>query len=121
MGVRGAGRHVNFFLRGIEPTELNIFEDRIVKQECFLRDESDLVSERVLRQAAQVVTINSDRAGRRIIKAQEKRKNGALSRTARADQRVTLSGFDTKVQILDRIADAARVTERDILKFEQAF
>src|SRR5882757_10410067 len=35
-------RFANFFRRGIEPAELDIVEDRIVKQERFLSNEPDL-------------------------------------------------------------------------------
>ena len=69
--------------------------------------------------AAQILAIDPDRAGRRIIEAQDKGKNGALARAARADQRVSFSGLDPKIQIFHRIGDAAGVAERDVLEIDQ--
>ena len=58
----GPRRRVNFFRRGVEPAELDVFEDGVVKQKCFLRDEADLLAQRFLRQLAQILAIDPDRA-----------------------------------------------------------
>ena len=50
--VGSPGRGVNFFLRRVESSELDVLEDRIVKQKCFLRDEADLFAQRSLCDAA---------------------------------------------------------------------
>src|SRR5438874_12999802 len=66
-------RFVNFFRRRIEPAELDIAEDRIVKQEGLLSDEPNLFAQRFLRHRAQISTIDLYSSGSRIIYAQDQR------------------------------------------------
>src|SRR6266496_4632093 len=42
VGESSVGCFINFFWRGIEPSELDVFENGIVKQKGPLRDESNL-------------------------------------------------------------------------------
>ena len=51
---------------------------------------------------AQIVAVDPDRAGGRIVKPQDERENGALARAARADERVGFAGLDPQVQVVSR-------------------
>ena len=82
-----------------------------MKQKCLLRDETDLFAQRLLRQRAQILAIDADAARRRIVEAQDERKNGALARAARADERVGFPGLDPQIQVGDGIGDSAGVAE----------
>ena len=50
--VGGLGGGVDFFRGGIEPAELDVFEDGVVKQKRLLRDEADLFAQGILRDAS---------------------------------------------------------------------
>ncbi len=82
-----------------------------MKQKCLLRDETDLFAERLLRQRAQIVAIDAHAARGRIVEAQDEGENGALARTARADQRVGFAGLDPQIQVGHGIGDAAGVAK----------
>ena len=64
MGESGPRRLVNLFLGRIEPAELNVAENGVVKQKCLLRDETDLFAERLLRERAQILAIDRARCPR---------------------------------------------------------
>ena len=53
------------FLGRIEPAELDVAKDRVVKKESLLRNEADQVTERCLADRAQVAPIESPRRGSR--------------------------------------------------------
>ena len=103
-----ARRFANFFFRRVEPAELDVSEDRIVKQKRLLRDEPDLFAQRFLRHRAQIAAVDSYSAGSRIVETQDQRKNRALSRAARADERIGFSGLDLQIEIFHRIRDCRR-------------
>ena len=64
---------VNFHRRRVEPSELDVFEDRIVKQKRFLGDEADLFVQRFLGEGAKIVAIEAHHAARRIVETQDQR------------------------------------------------
>ncbi len=96
--VSGLGGGINLLRRGIEPAELNVFEDRVVKQERVLRTNPICVAQRLLRQRPQDRGRRSVTTPRLDRKAQNERKDGALARTARADEGVTLPRLDPQVE-----------------------
>ena len=87
--ISGFGCRVDFFARGIEPAELDVFENRVVKQKGILRNQSDLFAKRYLRQSAQIMAVDPHYARGRIVKPKNERKNGALTRAAGPDQGVS--------------------------------
>ena len=52
VGESSLRRRVNFFGGGVEPSELDVFENGVVKQKCFLSDQADLLAQRSLSQHA---------------------------------------------------------------------
>ena len=56
----GLGGGVDFLLGRVEPAELDVFEDGVVKEEGLLRDEADLFAQRLLRDLAQVAPVDPD-------------------------------------------------------------
>ena len=58
--VGGLRRGVDFLLRRVEPSKLDVVEDGVVKQKRFLRDETDLLAQRFLRDGPQIVPIDAD-------------------------------------------------------------
>ena len=58
--ISGPRCRVNFFRRRIEPAELDVFENGVVKQKCFLRNQADLFAQRFLCQRAQIVIVDFD-------------------------------------------------------------
>ena len=76
MGEGGAGRAINFFRSGGEPSELDVVKDGVVKQKCVLCHKANLFPQRFLRERAQIAAINPDRARDRIVQAQKERENG---------------------------------------------
>ncbi len=79
-----------------------LLQNGIVKQEGFLRDETDLFAQRFLGQAAQILAIDADRARGRIIEPQDEGQNRALARAARADERIGFAGLDRADSNLSR-------------------
>ena len=69
VGKRGLRGGINFFGRGVESAELDVFENRVVKQKRVLGNEPDLRAQRFLGQAAHVVTVELECAGGRIVQA----------------------------------------------------
>src|SRR5437762_6887837 len=53
MSKCGARCFINFLRRGVEPSELDIFENGVVEQKCFLSHETDLLAQGFLRDCAQ--------------------------------------------------------------------
>ena len=94
---RSLSRGVNFVRRRIEPAELDVLEDRVVKQKCFLGDEADLLAQRFLGEGAKVVAIHPHDAAGRIVEPQNEGEDRAFARSARPDQRVTFPGLDAQV------------------------
>src|SRR5262249_55409977 len=58
---------VNLFLSRLQLSELDVVQDRVVKQKRLLSDEPDLVAQRLLGHRAQVMAVDPYRAGSRII------------------------------------------------------
>ena len=113
-------RLINFVRRGIESSELDIFENGIVKQECLLCDEADLRAQRFLGNGAQVAAIDLYHSGGRIVQAQDERENRALASATRSNQGIAFSRFDSEVQIADRVSGGICIAKRDILKVNPA-
>src|SRR4029079_16198672 len=66
-GISRSRRFVNFFRCRIEPTELHVAEDCVVKEERLLRDEPHLFAQRFLGHGAQITTIDFYRSRSRIV------------------------------------------------------
>ena len=71
--VSGLRRCINFLWRRLEPAELDVFENRIVKQKRLLRDEADLFAQRFLGERAKILAVQPHYTTRRIVKAQDQR------------------------------------------------
>ena len=76
MRERGACDGVNLFRSGVEASELDVVKDGVVKQKCVLGDKTNLFSQRLLRERAQIAAIDPDAARDRIVQAQNQRQNG---------------------------------------------
>src|SRR2546428_3808917 len=121
MRVGGARSGIDFVRRRIEPAELNVFENRIVKQKCLLRHEPDLLAHRFLGERAQIAAVDLNRPAGRIVQAQNERKNGAFSSATRTDEGVSLARLDLQIQPAQCIVYATRITESDIFKIDSPF
>src|SRR4029453_2111966 len=111
---------INFFGRGVQASEMDIFEKRIVKQKCLLSDQADLLTQRFLSDGAEVAAIDLYRAGSRIVQTQDQRENRGLARATCSDQSIGFSAFDSKVQIADRVGSGICIAKPDILKVNSA-
>ena len=58
MRERRLGGCVDLVRRGVQPAELDVFVNGIVKEKRLLGNEPDLLAERALRQSAQVSAID---------------------------------------------------------------
>src|SRR5205823_5795728 len=76
MRERGACDGVNLFRSGVEASKLDVVKDGVVKQKCVLGDKTNLFSQRLLRERAQIAAIDPDAARDRIVQAQNQRQNG---------------------------------------------
>ena len=67
--------------------------DCVIKKICLLGDHAYLRGQRGQRHIPQVVTIDQNTTGSRVIKSGYKISEGSFARTAGADQRYQLTGF----------------------------
>src|SRR4030095_14027320 len=94
--VGGSRCFANLVRRRIQPPELDIAKDRIVKQKRLLSYEPDPFPQRFLRE----------------------RENRALSCAAGADQSVGFTGLDMQSQVANRIRNSGGITEGHIFKIK---
>src|SRR5215468_8124270 len=57
------GGFVNLFLCRVQPSELDVVKDRVVKQKRLLSDEPDLIAQRFLRDRTQITAVDLYRPG----------------------------------------------------------
>lgn len=62
-------RRIDFFFGRVQPAELNVLKDGVVEEKGVLRDQSDLLPERILRQVSQVASVDPNSARCRIIES----------------------------------------------------
>ena len=113
MRVGGLGGGVDFLRGRVEPAELDVLEDGVVKQKGLLRDEADLFAQR----SAGVIARRSrpsmsEGAAGGIVKPQDERKDRALARAARADERVAFAGLDLQAEVFERVLDSRQRSGR---------
>src|SRR5581483_6421303 len=91
------GRGVNLFRRSFQTAKLDVVENGVVKQKRFLCHQADLLTQRFLGHRAQIVSVDLDQPGSRIVQAQNKGKDGTFACAACADQSIGFSRLDAQV------------------------
>src|SRR6058998_2618 len=114
--VSGFSGLVNFLWRSAQPAELDIVKDCIVEQERLLCDEPHPFTQRFLRDRAQILSIDFDSPGSRVVQAQDQRENSAFTRTASTDQGIGFPGFSVQGHIPESVSDRVYVAESDVFK-----
>ena len=92
VGVGQFRRRLDLRARGVEPAVADVREDGVVEKEGVLIDHRDVLAERGLRDLADVVPVDADRAGLRFVEPLEQPEKRALARAGRADQRAGRPG-----------------------------
>src|SRR5262245_26853198 len=72
-------RRVDLFFGRIQPAKLNVLKNSIVEEKSILRHQPDLLAERILGQAAQIISIHPNGARRRLVEPQNEGKDRALA------------------------------------------
>src|SRR5271155_5246201 len=96
----------------------NVIANRIVKQDGLLRDDSDLLPQRSQRNVAHVAPIDKQSALGNIEKPRNKMDQGALARTAGADDRQDFSAPHFEVDIVQHASVCAltAIGEADVIE-----
>ncbi len=104
---------VNLRLRGIQPAIADVFVNSVVEEKHILTDDAELRAQRLLGHAANVIAVEQDAAGLRIIKAQQETEDRALPCPAAADERDRLVRRDVEGEFVER-GNFAAIAEGDI-------
>ena len=96
---------------GVGPPEAQVVLDRAVEQIGVLRHHGDHPAHRIRIERAQVLAADADRAGLRIVQAQQQPHDGGLAGAAGTDHADALAGGDAERQALVR-AHAGRRDRR---------
>ena len=89
---------------GIKATEADIFVDSVVKEEALLSHNSNLLSQGMKRQVAQVMPINAHASLLWIIEAQEQREDRAFTSTTGTNKSDFLTRLNGQIEPTDCIA-----------------
>ena len=102
------------------PPEGDVAADRAVEEEALLRHHDDVPAQRRRLHAAQVLTVDPDRARRGVVEAADQLGERRLPGAARADHRDPLAGRDHEVEIGDGRRRVGGVAERDAVDLDAA-
>ncbi len=83
------------------PAQRDVVGDALVEQDGFLRDERDVVAQRLQRDMRDVLAVDGDAAGVAIVEAQEDIEDRALAGAGGTDQRDLLPGGNVDGDILE--------------------
>ena len=103
--------------RGVDAAERDVVADRAAEQERLLGHDPHLRAQRGRRHVAQVVAVDEDAAGGRVVEARDELGQRRLAGAGRADQRDRLAGRHGQVDVAQRLALAVGeddVIERDL-------
>ena len=100
--MRFLGSRHDLFIRRIQPPIPNVFTDGIVEKKGVLADHPDVLSQRGLSHLSDIDPIHLDTAFLGIVKPQQQREKSAFTRTARAHQRIKLTGLEFQIDPSDR-------------------
>lgn len=104
----------------VEPVDApisNVHPRGRVEQDRLLRHEADTRAEGPLRQVADVVAVDTDRAARDVVEAVDELGDGALAAATRSDQGDTLASADLERDALED-GDLFVVRERDVFELD---
>eukprot|EP00968_Pinguiococcus_pyrenoidosus_P026305 scaffold7067_cov245-Pinguiococcus_pyrenoidosus.AAC.18 len=78
-------RGLDLFVRGVQLAIHDVVPDRVIEEHRVLRDHADLVAEALLGNVANVLSVQPDRTGGRIVKSKEQPADRGLPRARGAD------------------------------------
>src|SRR5262249_41398784 len=120
--VRVGGRRGGdqFRLTRVQPAVEDVLPNCAAEQDGFLRDNGKLGAQAVLRDGADVMSVNPDTSADRVVEAMDEVQNCALASAARADQRQDFAGLYIQ-RYLTEDWRVLFVFERHILKRDPPF
>src|SRR5713226_4737585 len=110
----GAGRGLDVFRLGVGIRVAQVLADAGVEQETVLENDTDLLTQRLQADLAQVGAVDLDAAGARIVQAGQQVGQRRLACTARADQSNELTWLYLKRHVLERRSAAPWVGETHV-------
>ena len=119
IGMRLTDRIAHRVFAGIRPAVEHVLADRAVQQRGVLRDEADLLAQRILRDLRDILPVDDDAAGLDVVEAQQQVGDRRFAGARAADEADLLAGLYRQRQVLDDAALLA-VVERDVLEADLA-
>jgi hypothetical protein len=115
-------RRVNhFFFRSVQAPVLDVAQNRIVKEECFLGNHPDLFTQRGLFDRLDISAIQPDEPRFRFVKSKQQREDRTFSGTAHPNQSVISAGFHMQAEVLHGRRQPRSVPKRHIFDANVAF
>ena len=103
MSVGSLGRSLNLFLSRIQATIENVIVHTAIEEHCFLRYNSYLLTQRVQRNAANILTIDGDAAIGYIIEAGQETCHGGFAGTGGTNKGNHFTGLNVKAYIIKHL------------------
>ena len=106
VNMRRARRGDHFLARGRRTAISDVVVDRIVEQHRILRHDADRRAQRILRDVANILTVDGDRAARRtveIVEAEHQPRERRFARTAMSDHRRRRAGRNREAHVVQNL------------------
>mmetsp|Transcript_28211 Transcript_28211/g.59255 ORF Transcript_28211/g.59255 Transcript_28211/m.59255 type:complete len:244 (-) Transcript_28211:1273-2004(-) len=109
---------LDLLIGGAWPAVGDVESDALVEEHDVLRHDAQLLAHRVELDVAQVLPVDADRAGGRVVEAEEQPQHSRFARTRGADDGQCAAGLHRKAQVreqlLRRVVAEAHVVELDV-------
>ena len=102
VNVGRARRRFDLRLSGVHVGVEQIGADGVVEQVGFLRHHADILGQRVEPQVAQVMAVDGDASGRRVVETRDEIGHRRLARATRPHQRRQLAGLEVERDVVQR-------------------
>src|SRR5580704_3604997 len=114
-GESGARRSLNALFRHVAQTVANVVPHGVVKEDVFLRNHCDLLTQRANRDTADVGAVDEDAARRRFVEAWDEIDERRFASTARADQSDYFAALRAQANVLQNVG-RTRIGEADVVE-----